>query len=102
MPDSTALRSIFRAAAISFRRTDSWKEGVMKQKIDAVRAYVGINDQGEQTLMLVGTRLNLKTGIYEDVFPKAVNNEAAKEAEIVYDGVRTCPPYGDPNSPMNI
>ena len=77
-------------------------QGVMKQIIDAVRAYVGINDQGEQTLMLVGTRLNLKTGIYEDVFPKAVNNEAAKEAEIVYDGVRTCPPYGDPNSPMNI
>ena len=42
-------------------------QGVMKQKIDAVRAYVGINDQGEQTLMLVGTRLNLKTGIYEEV-----------------------------------
>lgn len=77
-------------------------QGVMGQKIDAVRAYVGINDQGEQTLMLVGTRLNPVTGIYEDVFPKALNSEVAKEEEIVYDGVRTCPPYGDPNSPMNI
>jgi len=76
--------------------------GVMKHKIDAVRAYIGINDEGEQTLMLVGTRLNEKTGIYEDVFPKNATNEAAREAEIVYDGVRTCPPYGDPNSPLNI
>jgi hypothetical protein len=73
----------------------------MKQKIDAVRAYVGINDLGEQTLMLVGTRLNVKTGIYEDVFPKALNSEVAKEEEIVYDASRPCPPYGDPNSPMN-
>ncbi len=37
-------------------------QGVMKQKIDAVRAYVGINDQGEQTLMLVGTAFEPKDG----------------------------------------
>nr|WP_315173962.1 hypothetical protein [uncultured Flavobacterium sp.] len=77
-------------------------QGVMKHKIDAVRAYIGINEEGDQALMLVGTRLNQKTGIYEDVFPKTVNNEAAKEAEIVYDGTRLCPPFEDPNSPMNI
>lgn len=74
---------------------------VMDQKIDAVRAYKGINELGEETLMFVGTVLNTKTGIYEDVFPQAFNNEVASETEIVYDGGRPCPPYGDPNSPMN-
>jgi hypothetical protein len=74
---------------------------VMDQKIDAVRAYKGINELGEETLMFVGTVLNASTGIYEDVFPQAFNNEVASETEIVYDGGRPCPPYGDPNSPMN-
>jgi hypothetical protein len=74
---------------------------VMKHKIDAVRAYIGINEEGDQALMLVGTRLNPKTGIYEDVFPKTANSAGAKEAEIVYDGTVPCPPNGDPNSPMN-
>jgi hypothetical protein len=74
---------------------------VMNQKIDAVRAYKGINDEGEETLMFVGAVLNTKTGIYEDVFPQAFNNEVAKEAEIVYDGGRPCPPFGDPGSPLN-
>jgi hypothetical protein len=66
-----------------------------------VRAYKGINELGEETLMFVGTVLNASTGIYEDVFPQAFNNEVASETEIVYDGGRPCPPYGDPNSPMN-
>lgn len=99
----TAIEAESRAAKIDgYLIPIESLQGVMKQKIDAVRAYVGINDQGEQTLMLVGTRLNVKTGIYEDVFPKTVNNEAAKEEEIVYDASRPCPPFGDPNSPMNV
>lgn len=75
---------------------------VMNQKIDAVRAYKGINTAGEETLMLVGTVLNAKTGIYEDVFPE--NTGVAKslgDEPIVFDGIQPCPPYGDPNSPMN-
>lgn len=75
---------------------------VMNQKIDAVRAYKGINEAGEETLMFVGTVLNEKTGIYEDVFPNSSGVAKSVDDEIVYDGVRPCPPFGDPNSPMNI
>ncbi|MGL2988278.1 hypothetical protein ACSVH5_11845 [Flavobacterium sp. RSSA_27] len=74
---------------------------VMDQKIDAVRAYKGINDAGEETLMLVGTVLDSKTGIYVDVFPNGIGNAESGDTEIVYDGTVPCPPNGDPNSPMN-
>lgn len=80
---------------------------VIDQDIDAVRAYVGINDSGEQNLMLVGTKLDPKTGIYVDVFKQvgsgqgiAARSEGEGE-EVVYDASRPCPPYTDPNSPMN-
>ncbi|MGL2995001.1 hypothetical protein [Flavobacterium sp. TSSA_36] len=75
---------------------------VMDQKIDAVRAYKGINDAGEETLMLVGTVLNPQTGIYVDVFPSASDMAKLADTEMVYDASRPCPPYGDPNSPMNV
>jgi hypothetical protein len=75
---------------------------VMDQKIDAVRAYKGINELGEETLMFVGTVLNASTGIYEDVFPSTSETAKLTEEQVVYDGSRPCPPYGDPNSPMNI
>lgn len=74
---------------------------VLAQDIDAVRAYVGINDLGEETLLFVGTKLNEKTGIYVDVFPSGVVYENVTE-QVVYDGTKPCPPYGDPESPMNI
>ncbi|MEM0577078.1 hypothetical protein [Flavobacterium polysaccharolyticum] len=74
---------------------------VMSQKIDAVRAYKGINPAGELTLMLVGTVLNTETGVYEDVFQNENPLSGSADTEIVFDGVRTCPPYEDPNSPMN-
>lgn len=75
---------------------------VLNQQIDAVRAYKGINDAGEETLMFVGTVLNTKTGIYEDIFPNRFGNAESGDTEIVYDGGRPCPPFSDPNSPMNV
>lgn len=75
---------------------------VMDQQIDAVRAYKGINDAGEETVMLVGAVLNTKTGIYEDVFPNGIGNAEVRDASIVFDGSAPCPPFGDPNSQMNI
>jgi translation elongation factor EF-Tu-like GTPase len=73
---------------------------VLEQDIDAVRAYVGINNAGEQNVMLVGTKLNKETGIYVDVFKKAV--EAKNNGgDVVYDASRPSPPYDDPDSPMN-
>ncbi len=72
---------------------------VLKQDIDAVRAYKGINNAGEQTLMFVGAKLDKKTGIYVDVFNVGVS-EGCEGSEVVYDTSRPCPPYGDPASPM--
>ncbi|MFQ6602461.1 hypothetical protein [Flavobacterium sp. C3NV] len=64
-------------------------------KIDATRAYKGINELGEQTLMFVGAKLNEKTGIYEDVFLDGDLGTA-----VLYDGARPCPPFGDPTGPL--
>ncbi|MCV9930426.1 hypothetical protein OIU83_22390 [Flavobacterium sp. LS1R49] len=61
-------------------------ELVLAENIDAVRAYIGINDLGEQILMFVGTVLNEKTGIYEDVFAKGDIGYDNSIQEIVYDG----------------
>ncbi|CAA9201431.1 hypothetical protein ACHRVW_23035 [Flavobacterium collinsii] len=78
---------------------------VLDQDIDAVRAYVGINNAGEQNLMLVGTKLNPKTGIYVDVFKQQQSLAGARTAgdgeDVLYDASRPCPPYTDPDSPMN-
>ena len=68
-------------------------------KIDAVRAYVGINEAGEQNLMFVGAKFDSNTGIYKDVFGEGTNN--IESGSVVYDGSRPVPPFGDPQSPMN-
>lgn len=72
---------------------------VLDQQIDAVRAYKGINNAGEQVLMFVGAVLDPKTGIYRDVFKKGITAENDGE-DVVYDSTRPCPPYGDPESPL--
>ena len=85
-------------------------KAVLDQDIDAVRAYKGINDKGEQTLIFVGTKLDNATGVYKDVFKtvsssagsmKVLSASAEGDEEVVYDMVQPCPPYGDPDSPMN-
>ncbi|AYN04963.1 hypothetical protein [Flavobacterium sp. 140616W15] len=84
-------------------------EMVLAQGIDAARAYIGINDEGVQTLMLVGTRLNKDTLIYEDMLPKPGdskpgNSKDGNETAIppaIYDFSQPCPPQGDPSSPLN-
>jgi len=72
---------------------------VLDQDIDAVRAYKGINNAGEQILMFVGTKYDPKTGIYRDVFKSGVDLESG-DGDVVYDATRPVPPYGDPESPM--
>ncbi|MDR7212644.1 hypothetical protein [Flavobacterium piscis] len=69
------------------------------QNIDAVRAYVGINESGEQNLMFVGAKLDAGTGVYKDVFGEGTE-ENVEEESVVYDGSRPCPPFGDPESPI--
>lgn len=84
-------------------------QAVLANPIDAVRAYKGINNAGEQCLIFVGTQLDEKTGIYKDVFFPAGGSgeiagreaETATDATVVYDATRPCPPNGDPTSPLN-
>ncbi|WP_316635692.1 hypothetical protein [uncultured Flavobacterium sp.] len=73
-------------------------QSVLKHQIDAVRAYKGINNAGQQVLIFVGTRLDAD-GIYRDVFFPGDGIENG--GEVVYDATRPCPPNGDPNSPLN-
>lgn len=76
-------------------------EKVLAQGIDAARAYIGINDQGLQTLMIVGTTYNKETGIYEDQIPNYKALSSGDGAGI-YDFSEPSPPAtADPNSPMN-
>ena len=76
-------------------------EAVLGLKTDAVRAYIGINDKKEKTLLFVGANKDDK-GIYRDVFgtsQTAVEGDS-DEGGIVYDASRPCPPHGDPDSPL--
>ncbi|WP_337967097.1 hypothetical protein [uncultured Flavobacterium sp.] len=77
---------------------------VLAQGIDAARAYVGINDKGQQTLMIVGTKYDAKTGIYVDMIPGSGEEEVLSAIPIaIYDFTEPSPPgKADPKSPMNI
>jgi hypothetical protein len=76
-------------------------EKVLAQGIDAARAYIGINADGLQTLMIVGTRYDEKTGIYADMVPgNGFDGEA--DGDGIYDFAQPSPPAtGDDDSPMN-
>jgi hypothetical protein len=76
-------------------------EKVLAQGIDAARAYIGINEEGLQTIMIVGTRYDEKTGIYVDMVPgNGFEGEAGGDG--IYDFSQPSPPAtGDDSSPMN-
>nr|WP_315224067.1 hypothetical protein [uncultured Flavobacterium sp.] len=78
-------------------------EKVLAQGIDAARAYIGINNKGEQTLMIVGTKRDPKTGIYVDILPGyGTAQKMAQTDSGIYDFSQPSPPeVGDVNSPMN-
>ncbi len=79
-------------------------EKLLAENIDAARAYIGINDEGLQTIMLVGTRKDDK-GIYRDLIKGYTPNEtkALTDSEgDIYDFNQPNPPgTGDDESPMN-
>lgn len=73
---------------------------VLDQDIDAVRAYKGINNAGEETLLFVGTKFDPNTGIYMDVFNSGAESKITEGNFVVYDTLRPVPPFGDPDSPL--
>ncbi|SHG81384.1 hypothetical protein [Flavobacterium defluvii] len=70
-------------------------EKVLQLNTEAVRAYIGINDQNEKTLLFVGAQYDKETGKYIDVYGQSSQqNKSAESAEdVVYDGTRPSPPY---------
>ena len=71
---------------------------VLVEGIDAVRAYIGVNDKGVEKLMIVGTKLDPLTGIYVDMISEG--DGVNKEADTIYDFTEPCPTACDPESPM--
>jgi hypothetical protein len=72
---------------------------VLREDVDAVRAYIGINDEGVEKLMIVGTKLDPVTGIYVDMITVGVENMTGQPDDI-YDFTQPCPTACDPESPM--
>ncbi|SEP36306.1 hypothetical protein SAMN05444671_0359 [Flavobacterium sp. CF108] len=70
-------------------------EKVLALETDAVRAYLGINDQKEKTLLFVGAQYDKETGKYVDVYGHSSSqlNRVESAEEVVYDGTRPSPPY---------
>ena len=71
---------------------------VLVEGIDAARAYIGVNDEGVEKLMIVGTKFDPLTGIYVDMISDEVG--VNKEADNIYDFTRPCPTDCDPSSPL--
>jgi len=69
---------------------------LLEQGVDAVRAYIGVDENNVEKLMIVGTLYNAATDIYKDMLPNQT-----PEGNI-YDFVSPCPPCCDPTSPLNI
>lgn len=74
---------------------------VLTEGVDAVRAYIGVDDNNVEKLMIVGTKLDKVTGVYVDMITVGVGSSAAMKDDI-YDFTEPCPPAGDSGSPLNV
>jgi hypothetical protein len=73
---------------------------VLAEGVDAVRAYIGVDDEHCEKLMIVGRKLNAVSGVYEDMITVGVTNMPNLQNDI-YDFTSPCLPACDPNSPLN-
>lgn len=73
---------------------------VLTEDVDAVRAYIGIDDNGVEKLMIVGTKYDPLTKIYVDMITVGAGNEPSGQDDI-YDFTTPCPNACDKNSPLN-
>ncbi len=70
--------------------------GLLSEGVDAVRAYLGVDDQDVEKLMIVGTKYDAATDTYVDMTPDRIVNSGH-----IYDFTRPCPPSCDAASPLN-
>lgn len=69
---------------------------LLEEGVDAVRAYLGVDENDEEKLMIVGTKYNERTDTYVDMTPVSKINEG-----LIYDFTRPCPPFCDMSSALN-
>lgn len=71
-------------------------QGILTENVDAVRGYLGVDDNGEEKLMFVGTKYDEVTETYIDMLPGRSFDEAN-----IYDITRPCPNACDNGSVLN-
>jgi len=77
-------------------------EMVLKLGTSKVRAYVGLTDKNESTLIFVGAKLEAATDTYRDVFGSELLDANTEESTVVYDFSEPSPPgKADGLSPLN-
>ncbi|QYJ68020.1 hypothetical protein [Flavobacterium litorale] len=67
---------------------------VLVEGVDAVRTYIGVDDDNVEKLMIVGTKYDETTDSYIDMTPDRSDGK-------IYDFTRPCPPSCDVTSPLN-
>ncbi|RTY65273.1 hypothetical protein EKL99_03350 [Flavobacterium sp. ZB4P23] len=72
---------------------------VLKEGVDAVRAYIGVDDDGVEKLMIVGTKYDPLTQIYVDMITQD-NGDAGATEDDIYDFTSPCPSTCDPETLM--
>lgn len=72
---------------------------MLSEGVDAVRAYIGVDDKNVEKLMIVGTKYDSVTKIYVDMITIVAGN-SANVANDIYDFSQPCPTTCDPNSPL--
>lgn len=63
-----------------------------------VRAYLAIDDTGEEKLVFVGTQQD-RSGVYRDMLP--TGDGVGDGEEGIWDFTRPCPPNCDDDSDLN-
>ena len=72
---------------------------VLAEGVDAVRAYIGVDENNVEKLMIVGTKFDAATNTYVDMINISVDGVTQGEDDI-YDFTRPCPTACDPDSPL--
>lgn len=68
---------------------------VLREGVDGARAYIGVDDNDVEKLMIVGTKYDAISDTYNDILPPKYPDGK------IYDFTRPCPPSCGYQSPLN-
>ncbi len=72
-------------------------KALLDQDVDAVRAYLGVNENNEEKLMFVGTKWSHATETHDDMLPVLDTKFPGK----IYDFTLPCPKFCGHKSALN-